>query len=108
MTDRIKPLFDLNGKVALITGGASGFGEGMAKLFAKEGAKIVIADLNDNAAAKVVSEIENWQPVFGGNHIAVPVCSPRQPRCNVCIRFPGARRVAAGESGHYASLAVAD
>lgn len=48
----------LQGKVALITGGASGFGEGMAKLFAKEGAKIVIADLNDNAAAKVVGEIE--------------------------------------------------
>ena len=35
----------LKDKVAIITGAASGFGEGMAKRFAEEGAKIVVADL---------------------------------------------------------------
>ena len=47
----------LDGKVAVITGAASGFGEGMAKRFAAEGAKIMVADINDNGSARVVGEI---------------------------------------------------
>lgn len=49
----------LSGKIALITGGASGIGEACAKLFAKEGAKIVVADLNSDAAERVAGEIED-------------------------------------------------
>ncbi|WP_097153106.1 SDR family oxidoreductase [Cohaesibacter gelatinilyticus] len=44
-------------KVAIITGAASGFGEGMARRFAQEGAKVVVADLNDEGAQKVADEI---------------------------------------------------
>jgi len=47
----------LEGKVAVITGAASGFGEGMARLFASEGAKIVIADINDEAGEKVAADL---------------------------------------------------
>ena len=36
----------LENKVAVVTGAAAGFGEGMAKRFAEEGARVVIADLN--------------------------------------------------------------
>ena len=47
----------LKNKVAIVTGAASGFGEGMAKRFAEEGAKVIIADLNGEKAHRVAAEI---------------------------------------------------
>jgi len=47
----------LKDKVAIVTGAASGFGEGMAKRFAEEGAKVVVADLNTRGAERVAAEI---------------------------------------------------
>ena len=48
----------LKGKVAIVTGGASGFGEGIVRRFAAEGAKVVIADLNADSAQKIAKEID--------------------------------------------------
>jgi 3-oxoacyl-[acyl-carrier protein] reductase len=48
----------LKEKVAIVTGGASGFGEGIARRFAGEGAHVVIADLNDEAGRKLAKEID--------------------------------------------------
>ena len=47
----------LANKVAIVTGAGSGFGEGIAKRFAQEGAKVVVNDLNGEAAARVAREI---------------------------------------------------
>ncbi|MDF2368009.1 glucose 1-dehydrogenase [Sneathiella sp.] len=47
----------LKDKVAIVTGAGSGFGEGMAKLFAAEGAKVVVSDINGAAAAAVTKDI---------------------------------------------------
>ena len=47
----------LDGKTAIVTGAGSGFGEGMAKRFAEEGANVVVADLNGEAADRVAEEI---------------------------------------------------
>ncbi len=47
----------LDGKVALISGGARGQGAGEAKLFAAEGAKIVFGDILDDEGAKIEAEI---------------------------------------------------
>ncbi|MCZ6604870.1 MAG: glucose 1-dehydrogenase [Alphaproteobacteria bacterium] len=44
-------------KVALVTGAGSGFGEGMARRFASEGAKVAVADINGEAADRVAREI---------------------------------------------------
>ena len=47
----------LSGKVALITGAASGMGEAEARLFAREGAKVVVADMLEEDGRKVVADI---------------------------------------------------
>jgi len=48
----------LQDKVAVVTGGASGFGAGIVRKFAEEGARVVVADLNVNGAHDIVAEVK--------------------------------------------------
>ena len=57
---------ELNGKIAIVTGSARGIGEGIAMVLAREGAKLVIADLSLEDAQRVVRKIE----AGGGQAIA--------------------------------------
>jgi 3-oxoacyl-[acyl-carrier protein] reductase len=61
----------LDNKVAIVTGAASGFGAEISRLYVKEGAKVVVADLNEAGAKAVAGEL-------GGKAIAV--------KCDVALR----------------------
>ena len=64
-------------KVAIVTGGASGIGEAEARVLAREGANVVVSDINVEAGTKVAEEIggvflehdvaseDAWQSVIG-------------------------------------------
>jgi hypothetical protein len=61
--------YSLHGKVVLITGASSGFGEDAARLFAKEGCKVVLAARRLEKLQSLAAEIQEQ----GGEAIAVPV-----------------------------------
>ena len=47
----------LQGKTAIVTGGASGFGEGIVRRFAEEGARVIVADRNEAAAQALAEDL---------------------------------------------------
>src|SRR5688500_9170 len=73
-------------KVALITGAGSGIGEAMARLFAQEGARVVLSDVDEAAATAVATEI-------GGLFIRADVSRPDETRAMVAFAVERCGRV---------------
>lgn len=61
--------YTVEGKVAVVTGGAGGIGSAVCRLFAKHGAKVVVADINEAGAAALADELQKG----GGEAVYVKV-----------------------------------
>ena len=61
MTDGVPPPYRLDGLVAVITGAAQGLGLGMAGELARQGARVVIADLQEEKAAEAAASLKREQ-----------------------------------------------
>ncbi|MCI5039022.1 MAG: L-iditol 2-dehydrogenase [Donghicola eburneus] len=69
----------LAGKTAIITGSARGIGRAFAERYVAEGARVVIADINLEAASKTAAEI-------GEGAIALPIDVTNQDSIEMCVR----------------------
>lgn len=66
----------LSGRIAIITGGAQGFGAGIAESLFSEGANIVIADLNKDAALKLVDDFNSRKLPNKATFVQTDVSNP--------------------------------
>lgn len=66
-SSNINSLFDLSGKVAIVTGAGDGIGRGCAKILAIAGASVVVSDINFEKAKRVADEIT----AAGANAVAI-------------------------------------
>ena len=71
----------LENKVCIVTGAASGIGREIANIFAREGGKVVIADLNKDAALAAANEIK----AAGGNAMAVAMDVTSEVQVNAAV-----------------------
>src|SRR5262245_66264010 len=56
---KLENVMGLDNKVALVTGAVSGFGKGIAEIFAREGARVAVIDINEQAARAAAAAVSN-------------------------------------------------
>lgn len=96
-------MFDLKDQVAIVTGGASGIGQGIAEALAKAGAKVVIADLDEAGGQKAASAIS-------GDFLKLDVTDKEnaQEVVNKAVEKYGKLDILAANAGIYPDVKIED
>ena len=92
---------DLTGKVAVVTGGASGIGKGIATRLVAEGAQVIIADIQRDAMEATAAEI-------GATGIPVDVSDAERRLARAAVEAFGAVHVVCNNAGIGPLAQVAD
>ena len=78
--------FGLSGKVAIVTGGAQGIGEACARRFAREGAKVVVLDVDDGRGGSLATELgAQYMHCDVGDKLDVDAAVARTLKIHGCI-----------------------
>lgn len=91
--------FDFNGKVAIVTGGASGIGEAVAKALATQGAKVVVADLNADAAKATADAITKAGGTAAGFAVDVSDAKQNEAMVDFAVKTYGGLHLAVNNAG---------
>ena len=86
----------LQGKVAIVTGAAGGFGEGIARLFVAEGARVLIADLDESKAQAVAASLG---PTARACRCDVSNAADVQAAVQACVQAFGAPDIVVNNAG---------
>lgn len=87
----------LENKVAIITGGASGIGKAIVQLFVKEGAKVIISDLNEELGQALMHELGTENSLFVKGDASSP--EDNKKTVDIAVEHFGALHIAVNNAG---------
>lgn len=95
----VDKLFDIRGRVAVVTGGGSGLGAAISVGFAQAGARVVVADINDDGATHTVKVIESEGGDASAIHLDVVDSAEVEAAANNVFRDFGSVDVLVNSAG---------
>ena len=96
-------MLDISGAIAVITGGASGIGESLAKYWVRQGGKVVLADIEKEGLSRVEKEIREL-----GGEVVTTICDVTKEEDNHASTDHTSRSAGADSGGVHRAVGPSD